>query len=402
MRTRTRAKNVFVMKFAMVKADPVEVTKVVRQQWADLVSVAGARETTRDAPVMRALANAFHRLSQGRGTDIASAVTEEIHNSDEWTSAHKDTITSMFLSMVGRPPSSQETTALWSTYDTDELADQISDMQPNSDSRARDEDSPMDPEDDAVDDSWMANFEQCYGRDASVYEYIKLRPTSLDMTTCAQRHKECFAAMREVYRQYFDQVLEEREFVKRYVPVALTSGPSLVEDERDRALCTDAYRDAMLSRLSELYAMMSGDNLLDKEVAYLFEERVKGKQLPLDTEELNTIVAEYVNIGESLRAEIQKVFRAYMSRDAHTDEVDAWLPRFRMESGALKSLKSDLACSHEFHSVVTDIISSSNPHLSRREKFRILGEVLKVRAEDLRKLSSVDEIHALISPLCAT
>ena len=246
----------------MVKANPVEVTALVRQQWAELVSVSGARETNRDAPVMRAMASTFLQLSNGQCDDITSVVCDAIRSTDEWAKVHKDTIASMFESMTGRLPSDTETATLWYTYNTDELAERISDLQFEGD-HPEDEckDNPN-----SVDESWMTEFASCYGRDSSVYEYVRLRPMNLDIGTCASTHKECFSAMREVYRQYFDRTLEERDFVKRYVPNVLTSGLSLVEEERSNALCTDTYCDAMLSRLSELYAIMSGDNLSDKEV----------------------------------------------------------------------------------------------------------------------------------------
>ena len=384
------------MKFSMVIANPMEITALVRQKWAELVSGVGARETTRDAPVMRAMASAFHQVSHGQ-CDFTSAVIEAIRGTDEWAHVHKDTIASMFKSMTGRLPSDEETTLLWDSHNTDELAERISDMQVDTDCLSAEDDASRA---NMVDEDWMAEFERCYGRDSSVYEYVRLRPMNLDINTCATTHNECFHAMREVYRQYFDKALEERDFVKWYVPDVLTSGLTLVKDERNKALCTDTYCDAMLSRLSQLYAIMSGDKLSEKEVAHLFRERVKGKELPLDTEELNTIVAEYVSVGESLCAEIQDIFRAYLSRDAHYDETDAWLPRFRMEGGAHAALKRQLSSSHEFHSVIIDIVSECNTHMSRRDKFRILGEILSKHASELENLASADDIRALVAPIC--
>ena len=110
---------------------------------------------------------------------------------------------------------------------------------------------------------------------------------------------------------------------------------------------------------------------------------------------------QYVSVGESLCSEIQTIFRAYLSRNAHCDETDVWLPRFRMEGGAHGALKRELAASHEFHSVIIDIISDRGPHLSRRDKFGILTEILSTHAKDLQNLSSVDDIHALVNPICA-
>jgi hypothetical protein len=398
----------FWMKYAMAKADLAEVTSVTRQHWAKLVSVAGARETAREAPVMRAMGVAFHRLSQGRSTAVVDAVTDAIRDTDEWAAVHRDTITSIFQSIAMRPPSDDELVELWSVGDADTLAERISDMQLDDvGSHIRCDEDRSDARDNGdttmVDDAWMNAFENCYGRDPTVHEYIRLRPVGLNLSECARAHKECFVAMRDVYRQFYDRSLEEREFVKKYIPDAVIGQrPSLVDDERDRALQTDVYRDAMLSRLSQLYAIMSGDSLSDEEVVHLFSQRVKGNQLPLDTDELNTIVAEYVSVGESLRESIRKIFRTYLDRDAHTDEIDDWLPKFRMKPGASDSLKRDLASGHEFHSVIIDIISDANPQMSRRDRFRVLGDILQGHSSELQNLSSADDLISLIKQHCHT
>lgn len=390
-----------------MRVSPAEVSTVLRQRWAEEVSAVGARDTSRDAPVMRALQSAIEAMPNIELATVEELVDSVICDTDDWKKVHRQTISTLYESIRGFEPPDSDVEKLWRERDMDRLAERISDMSVDSPCSAVRDDSDDDAADqidrpeakdaEDVDDAWMAEFADAYGRDATVYEYVRLRPMDMPLNETAQEHRRVFYAMREVYLQYFDRQLDEIEFVRRYVPLALADGTTLVESERQRALDTAEYQQAMLSRLTQLYAMMSGENLSETECAHLFDTRVREKRLPLDTEELSDIVAEYVNASESMRTTIQTIFKTYLDREAHFDELSAWLPRLRMRPDQQTLLRHELADSHEFHAVLAEIICTQDPHKSRRDQFRTLGEVVRSSGEDLKGVQTADDLRRIVA-----
>jgi hypothetical protein len=122
--------------------------------------------------------------------------------------------------------------------------------------------------------------------------------------------------------------------------------------------------------------MACGCELSDEESKYLFEKDVLDEELPLDTEQLNDVVAAFVRRGEDIKEKVGSIFDIYLRREADRDEIDAWVFPFRTQSCAEADLRSELVSGHEFHSVLTDTIRDRIPELRSRELFRRLSEAL--------------------------
>ena len=236
----------------MAASTPAEIMAVMRREWSENVSVTGSEETSSEAPVVVAFRRAKDLLHRRVETDVKTAVLSAMRETSEWTEAHRDNIRCLFDTLTGRQPTRDEIDAVWNARDQDELVTQIMERDADGyddadDMRTGDDDDTSCKKQVDIDEDWMDTFRDAYGREPSVYEYVRLRNIQgLDLMACANAHRDCFGAMRDVHKQYFDRVLEEHDFVKQYVPEALTAGDDLVRLERERALSTPEYREAML------------------------------------------------------------------------------------------------------------------------------------------------------------
>ena len=365
---------------------------MLRHRWAQSVSVAGARETAADSAIYQTFKSACQDLANGKHSCVSAAVESAMRTSEEWKKAHASAIRDMFASIHGREPSAQEVREVWGISDPEQLADTISDMVvPDTGESAAP--SP----DDVVDEDWIQAFEDAYGREPMVREYLQMRGADLDLDECASLHKTTCESMRSVYRRYFDEPLSEQDFIRKYLTRMLEKGGGVVEEVRDASLCDPKYKHAMLERLSHLYGMISGEDMDDAESAHVFEKEVKGKKLPLDTEDLNNIVADYVFRGEQLRAEVRRVFMLYLGREAQQDELDKWVPAARVDETQIGALKSQLSRCHEFYAVLADMIDAQSPGINRRERSRVLSGILEGNKGDLAKIEKPDDLIQIIA-----
>ena len=394
---------------------PEQLMAIVRKEWAANVCAAGARQTGSDAPVVAAFRRAWDTTSNGQSISPDTAAKRAVQDSSEYREAHKKSIISIFSSICGHMPAPEVISQLAQMEDATEVAEAVVNMQDTSDKAestpeeaegssvvhiAEAHDVPEPPEDKhekEVDTDWMDAFAQAYGRDPMVHEYVLLRPLDIGLTEAASLHTECMHGMMRVFKQFLDTNLTEADFVKAFVPQILTEGMALVSRVRADALQEPQYRKAMLGRLSHLHAVLCGETLSEREADFLFDTQVKGKELPLDTDELNSLVIDFVNVGETIRRDIKGIFAAYLQRDAEVDEVEAWIPACRMTEGATERLKEQLADSHEFHSVLSDAISSQSPSMSRRDIFKTMAHLLHNCRAQLLNLSCPQDLQQIIA-----
>jgi hypothetical protein len=406
---------------------PGELMTRVRELWRSEVCASAAKETSPDSPVVRAFRDARTRLEADESLDVKQAVEHAVYATEEWMGEHKQTIREMYLSVHDRAISEHELCTLAALTDTEEIAEKIVDLSmedPESvqSPAARTEQPPgeVSGETDAVtdaagahpmhegrghqdhaqqgheqqvDEAWLSDFAEAYGRDAYVHEYVLVRGMG-DLKRHAETHRAAFEGLRTVHAQFLGENLTETDFVKTYVPEALVQ-PDIVDSVRSASIERPQYRKAMIARLSHLHAVLCGAELAEEEAAFLFESEVLDKRLPLDTDVLNDVVTEFVMHGESLRAVIKGLYTSYLGRDAELDEVDEWLFSFRKCPDDSKvRLRKQLCKCHEFHAVITDRIRSSKPDIRTADAFRLLDEAL--RSVDFMNIDTVNDLdHAL-------
>lgn len=371
--------------------------RIVRDFWRESVGAAGADDTGPEAPVVVAFRKAWSDVQ--KGSDANTAAAAAVKSSDEWARVQRDTARSIFKDVAGRDATEAETAEIASHEDTDAMArraielverDRPSTSEPSqgaglaeSASPAVDANNVAEPV--GVDEDWMAEFAAAFGRDPYVHEYVLVRPMEEPLRSLRKRHADAFEKLRRVHAQYLDDGLDEQAFVKQYVP-KIYHDDSVAENVRAEALRRPEYRHAMETRLSSLHLVSCGRDLTQQESAYLFDTTVFEKELPLDTDELNDLVARFVDQGEKIRTRIAHLVDVYLRRDADSDEVEEWVHPFRTDDGAESRLRAELIASHEFHSVAAEAIKSLDASKRPRDVFRILDAALG--RSELRSIES--------------
>ena len=382
---------------------PGEVMNVVRELWRNEVCASAAKETNPDAAVVRAFRDARTRLEASEDLGVREAVELAVHSTDEWKSEHEQMVRDMYLSVHDTEIGDDELGSLANMTDGEKIAEKIVDMTPSKQGAAR-EVSPAPNEVTAsdgvaeevqsaeqVDECWLHAFAEAYGRDAYVHEYVLVRDMGGDLVRHARTHREAFDGLRAVHTQYLGEDLSESDFVKTYIPRALTQ-TDIVGEVRTASIKRPKYRQAMVARLSHLHAVLCGAELAEDEATFLFEREVLDKRLPLDTDALNDVVTDFVMHGESLRTVIKGLYGAYLGRDAELDEVDEWLFDFRKTLDDSKSLLRKQLCEcHEFHAVIIDMIKSNQPDLRTSDMFRLLDKALTTA--DFMLIDTVSDLY---------
>jgi len=383
--------------------DAGTLMKQVRAFWRDNVGAAGADDTGADAPVVKAFRSAWD-ATKNKQVEAGDAVSRAVWETPEYKHAHQGVVESVFLSIAHRKPSEHETKQFEGVHDAEDIAHKVLEIKEGSDSEesssSQDAASPTsrdtggpDQSTPIVDENWLAQFRNAYGRDAFVHEYVLVRPMKQDLGELAARHKQSFRDLRSVHAKFLDDDLDEHTFVKVYVPRVYHSR-DVADEVRRGALVRPKYRSAMQSRLSSLHVVACGSELTEQESAYLFEKDVLEKQLPLDTDELNSIVAAFVRRGEEIEDEIRAITDIYLHREAEQDEVEAWRFKFRTLEGAESQLRREMVSRHEFHAVLTDTIRTRLPDVRSRELFERVTRALKL--PDLAALKSRYDMDSVL------
>lgn len=343
---------------------PHDLLVKVRSAWSDLVGDGSHLDTAHDSALIQAFRTCWKKYEDlGRCGNVDEMVAATIMGTERWREVHVQRVTDMYHSIKGTDPSEYQVQRLLTVSDPEELAELIMGMDAESTDAA-----PAT----TVDDEWIDEFCKWYKREPYVHEYIFLRGLDESLQDLARLHNDAFGAMAHVHVRYLGQEITEGEFVRRYVPSALLK-PEIADNVARDALGRPEYKRAMVGRLSHLHSVLCGTEPSSDEVQYLFETQVLHKGLPLDTEELNDIVAGFIYQGEEIGRHIQRLYLAYLARDAEPDEVDEWVFQLRSRpDDAMRELREHLSSSHEFHEVVANIIRNGVANIKTSDVFKRL------------------------------
>lgn len=332
----------------------------------------------------------FSSPSNAKMEDI---VSQAIKSTDQWIDQQQCVIGDMYSAIHNCLPPPEYIPRLLQLDTPDDIASEIQKLPPLTPHPDYQDEAPPEPH--LVDEEWMASFRIAFGREPYVYEYVHIRNMSgYTMDSLAETHATSFSEMQQVYSKYLDSSLSESDFVKRYVPAIYTNA-DIVQRTMSEALEMPEYRSAMTSRLKSIHEVVTGTPITEVGVDYLFEKDVLGKSLSLDTEVLTEIVAQYIEIGVEITAAIDTLYISFLDRRAETEEVQEWIHSFRIDENAPTLLRESLAGSHEFHSMLVDLIASMWPAKRKSERFSILKRLLD---KDLANLGlSQDLENAVVS-----
>ena len=375
--------------------------EMVRSVWAEKVADGRETEVSPSAPVIQVFRACWSQLERsGHAQNIHQLIVDNVCATEEWRESNRSVASDMYESVFGQLPPLDVLDSLSRMQVTDDIAASVLDMHERGEIPHAQQQDILDqphqasaPEPECVDTEWMHAFAGAFHRDPFVHEYILLRRMDKSLEHMAAVHKQSFEQMRKVHAQYLDADLDERDFVKEYVP-DIYMREDIVDCVRMGALEKPEYRNAMVSRLSHLHAVLCGAELNAHEAEHIFLNDVLGQGLPLDTDELNEILVCFITRGEQIRNRIRSIYHIYMRRDAESDEVDNWLHPFRVSDSSEDDLRKCLADSYEFHAVVAQVVKEHMPHARNPDVFREVSRVLQ--QEGLASLQDPAELDDLI------
>lgn len=384
----------------------------VRAFWEEHVSAHGAHNTGPDAAVVGAIRAAWESVQNGH--EPREAAAQAVRATDAWKAAHTAVVHRLYESITGREADQDTARALFNILDHDEIARRI--LQAHSKASGSADSVALHCQDDAagpgldpcrddkvsretqtasfVDTRWMAAFAKAYGRDPFVHEYVYVMPMEADLVDLAATHDRTCAQLMDVHRRFLDEDLSEGDIVKRYVP-ALYHGESLADDVKREALRRPEYRDAMSKRIGSLHLVMCGRELSDEESAYLFDHQIKGCELPLDTDDLNGVLIQFVSEGEAIRKRVSDIIQTYLAREADDDEITPWVFAWRTDAAGTEArLRVRMIENREFHAVLADTLRADSGGSNKpRDIFAAVDRALL--DPDMRTVESrydVDEV----------
>jgi hypothetical protein len=319
--------------------------------------------------------------------DIEAVIGKELKRSEPWRRFHSELIDDMHEALYGgRAPEHVVRETLDACNGADDIAECLKRAKGGDAVEAR---APA-----AVDEAWIDEFVRAYGRHPHVHEYVHLRDAGCDLSARAEAHRKACDEVRDVYSRYLDQCLSEADFVRTYL-LRSVNEPELGASVMKWAVDRPEYAAAMKKRISTIHSSLTGEGLPDEEIAHVFEAIVFPKALPLDTDELNGVVRNYISEGNEITSEIQKVFDVYLGRAAECAEVKEWHFTFRVDSSARENMRRYLVSSLEFHHVLAETIRRERPDMPVARRFAVLHSVLECESDLLGARDSEDFVRIL-------
>jgi hypothetical protein len=340
----------------------------------------------RDALVNRVLAEGVRVAMSGRPYTAAS-LNEAIRSDEEWVTFQKDRIMKI-AGMCEKELTAESVDKLMAFEGFDAIRCAMETLQDHADAPAEPEAEPAgvccsvtgsaasySEAAEEVDEDWLEEFEQAYGREAFVHEYVLVRRLGVPLTELYKRHFQMYQTISDMQRSYLDKHLTESEFVKTFVPAILTDDGVVARYLSD-VLRSEDYHDNMCSRLQTVHRALYGEPMTQEESSYLFNKKVLAERLTLQCERLNEIVMDFAKETEDLGFKVIEVYNCWLDRGPDTWEVKECLPLFREDiDKATNNLKERLVASLEFNDLLKRIIQEKAPRLTQAEVFRTLGKL---------------------------
>jgi hypothetical protein len=327
-------------------------------------------------------------IERGACEDVDGFITSELKKSTAWRRFHSELINDMHEALYGGPATAAVVGNLLETCDdADQIATRLKRL------RGHDGAAPIvsDCAAPLVDESWIDEFIGAYGRHPHVHEYVHLRRLCKDLPSQAEEQREACSAVRDVHARYLDQNLSKADFARTYLLRSLNER-DLAARVLKWAVHRPEYATAMKQRIAAVYESQSGDRLPDAEIEHVFDTTVFPSELPLDTDELNGVIRDYIRRGDEISAEIRRVFDLYLQREAQTEEVAEWHFRMRVDPSAKNSMRKKLVGSLEFHHVLGKTVRQQRPGVPAPQLFAVLASALERESE----LLGAEEKHDFV------
>ena len=254
----------------------------------------------------------------------------------------------------------------------------------------------VDCADQDVDDAFVDEFNEWFGRDPTVHDYFRVRELMVSRYSAWDALHAAYVVqyqyMRATHRDYLADPLSEAQFSRLYLPLALTD-PEMPQRHRDSVLGSEGYRVNMCARLDFLHKTLFGEELTPEEAEYIFVKDVRAERLELQSDRLNASVMAFAEQTMQLYSTIGKLYQERLGRQPEDDEVKSVLQAFRVdEASATDALQRFLTRSLEYREVLRTAIVAANPGISVPAVFKKLEAVLA-----LPKLASMTAEEAVAS-----
>lgn len=223
-----------------------------------------------------------------------------------------------------------------------------------------------------LDTEYLHAFETHFGRAMFVEEYFdfKQRFKTLDdlqdqLPQLKSRFTEIYIYTRQLYISFTDHGLSQHEFIKKHL--GEYASDTFLDMLRDTMIQSPEYVHRMRLRVCQKYREMY-DEELHTEDAEILVARLQSKKIPLNYENMGTLVNEYYLESQQIGKFVDVCFQRVLQRPSDMDERTHYIRNFRQSSS------HDLICSDEEDNLVRCFQQSICRELSESLEFQ---DVLK-------------------------
>jgi hypothetical protein len=202
------------------------------------------------------------------------------------------------------------------------------------------------------------SFSTIFGRDITVYEFLKYKPMNFDgnkdewLRGMYSTHMSHFAAIKAVYSKYVALDLSEMEYLRKYLRIVDEDGYIL-------GVITDLvsmpqYELHMKTCISDVYSGLYRSELEDADLNYMFE-CIKAEYIDLQSPRITEKVTALQNETNTYSSCMIKVYTEVLKRKPDHLESRHYMAIYRVDADSIKTdaaLTEELYGSYEYHDVL--------------------------------------------------
>jgi len=252
----------------------------------------------------------------------------------------------------------------------------------------------------------IAAFETMFGRDITVFEFLKYAPLSLTpiregridawLGDVKKRHEHDYATIKNMHYIFLDSKLSEIEYIKSYI--AIVDDDAYPSHVSAQLLATDAYAEKMRALICGLYDNLYREDLEGPDQEYMLE-RIRSQGIDLKSDAISQQVTALKGETDEYVVHMKAVYNRILCRDPDPLEWREHLYTYRAAADPVATdavLNEQLYEGYEYHDILKQRIREKfreikNKDLLPSQQFALLKKALenKETARDPAMLTSL-------------
>jgi len=210
----------------------------------------------------------------------------------------------------------------------------------------------------------IETFSETFGRDISVYEYVKYCETFSDNVeyNIKEYHHNFlkkYGIMSNIFTTFLDKTTNHTEFIHLYLDYVELDEQDFMEKIIDLTIKYETYETVMKEKIKTIYKSSFNNNISVIDLEYFFKQ-VRNEKLSLMDECLPKSVTLLKEETDTFENTMRSKFSIILQRDPDRSEMDIYIEYFRnVEDDKLRpeiTLENELYESLEYHDIVKQII----------------------------------------------